>query len=68
MGINGDGGMAKGGVQNNIGGFTSHPRQSLQGFPLIRDFALVPLAKQAAGLKKMFGFAAKQVEAFQQGR
>jgi hypothetical protein len=34
---------------------------------VLRDLALMAFTEQVAGLKKMSGFAAKKVEAFQQG-
>ena len=48
MGVDGDGRMPKGGVENNVGGFPPDAWQGLKRFPVIRHCAAMPLHQQPA--------------------
>ena len=67
MGVYGDRGLAKGRIQNNIGRFSSHARQSFQVDPVFRDLALVFLDQDLTGADNVPSLAVKQAYGFDVG-
>ena len=64
MRIDRDGGMAKGGVENDIGGFTANARQAFQRLAVFGYLAVVFLAEDFTGLDNIFGLGVKQTDGF----
>ncbi len=58
MRVDGDGRLAKGGVEHHVGGLAADPGQGLQRVAVAWHLAAVLLENQPAGLDDVFGLAA----------
>lgn len=64
MGIDCDGGVTKGGVENNIGGLAANARQLLKGLSGLRNLAGVLFNQQATGLDDVLGLGVVETNGF----
>src|ERR1700678_2524969 len=62
MGVHCDGGLAKGRVQDDIGGFSAHPRQSLQFLARPRYGASVVFGQKPAGCNDVLRLAVVEAD------
>ena len=60
MGIDGDGGPAKGGVEHHVGGLAADARQGFQRFAVFRHLAAVALQQDGAGLDDVLGLGVEE--------
>ena len=67
MRVDGDGRLAKGGVEHHIGGLAADARQRLQRFAVARHLAAMLLEEDAAGLDHVLGLAAEQADGLDVG-
>ena len=64
MGIHGNGGLAKGGIEDHIGGLAADTGQCLQCGTLLRDLAVMLLNQAGAGLDNVAGLGVEQANRF----
>ncbi len=60
MGIDGDGGPAKGGIEHHVGGLAADAGQGFQCFAVFRHLAAVTLQQDGAGLDDVLGLGVEQ--------
>ncbi|VXA85183.1 hypothetical protein AERO8C_20333 [Aeromonas veronii] len=60
MGIDGDGGPAKGGVEYHVGGLAADAGQGFQRFAILRHLAAVALQQDGAGLDDVLGLGVEE--------
>ena len=64
MRIHGDSGMAKGGIQNDIGRFTSHTGQTFQCMAIFGYLTVIVFAENFTCLDDVFSLGVKQANGF----
>ena len=60
VGIDGDGGPAKGGIEHHVGGLATHTGQRFQRLAVLRHLAAMAFQQDGARLDDVFGLGVKQ--------